>query len=48
MMPIGKKMSLNVVRVFEQGKKKLTNAKISSKGIAINKHRNFSTAYLQS
>lgn len=39
------KMSLNVAGVFlEQGKKKLSNAKISSKGIAINKHRNFATA----
>lgn len=43
------KMSLNVARVFlEKGKKKLTNAKISSKGIVINKHRNFSTALSRS
>ena len=43
------KMSLNVARVFlEQGKKKLSNAKIGSKGISINKHRNFSTALSRS
>lgn len=43
------KMSLNVAKVFlEQGKKKLTNARISSKGIVINKHRNFSTALSRS
>lgn len=43
------KMSLNVARVFfEQGKKKLTNAKIGSKGISVNKHRNFSTALSRS
>lgn len=43
------KMSLNVARAFlAQGKKKLTNAKISSKGIVINKHRNFSTALSRS
>ncbi|MGN0638884.1 MAG: hypothetical protein ACI4J0_10975 [Huintestinicola sp.] len=43
------KMSLNVARVFlEQGKKKLTNAKITSKGITVNKHRNFSTALSRS
>ncbi|MGN0642031.1 MAG: hypothetical protein ACI4JJ_02690 [Huintestinicola sp.] len=43
------KMSLNVARVFlEHGKNKLTNAKISSKGIVINKHRSFSTALSRS
>lgn len=43
------KMSLNVARAFlEQGKRTLINAKISSKGIAINKHRNFSTALSRS
>ena len=43
------KMSLNVARVFlEQGKKKLTNAKISSKGLSVIKHRNFSTALSRS
>lgn len=43
------KMSLNVARVFlEQGKRKLSNAKISSKGLTVSKHRNFSTALSRS
>lgn len=43
------KMSLNVARVFfAQGKKKLSNAKLCSDEIVINKHRNYSTALRRS
>ncbi|MCI7768668.1 MAG: hypothetical protein MSJ26_11920 [Oscillospiraceae bacterium] len=43
------KMSLNAAKVFlEQGKRKLTNAKLCSDKIVINKHRNYSTALRRS
>lgn len=43
------KMSLNVAEVFfSHGKKRMTNAKLTSKGIIINKHQNFSTALSRS
>lgn len=43
------KMSLNVAEVFfEQGKNKMTNAKLCANEIVINKHRNYSTALRRS
>ena len=43
------KMSLNTARVFfSQGRRKMTNAKLTPKGMSINRHQNFSTALSRS
>lgn len=43
------KMSLNTARVFfSQGRRKMTNAKLTPKGMSINRHQNFSTALRRS
>lgn len=43
------KMSLNTARVFfSQSRRKMTNAKLTPKGMAINRHQNFSTALRRS
>ncbi len=43
------KMSLNTARVFfSQGRRKMTNAKLTTKGMSINRHQNFSTALRRS
>lgn len=42
-------MSFNVAEIFfGQGKRKMTNARLTPKGIVINKHQNFSTALSRS
>ena len=43
------KMSLNTARVFfSQGSRKMTNAKLTPKGMSISRHQNFSTALRRS
>jgi len=43
------KMSLNTARVFfSQGRRKMTNAKLTPKGMSISRHQNFSTALRRS
>lgn len=43
------KMSLNAARViFGQGNRRLTNAKLTAKGLVVNRHQNFSTALSRS
>lgn len=43
------KMSINTARVFfSQGRRKMTNAKLTPKGMSINRHQNFSTALRRS